>query len=71
MLISQGFNRETGYLATFKEHCKRSDTTDNIVVAKFSASDEDSDTKRQKKRSKFKEREENGEKHCKKNSSLY
>ena len=58
MLISQGFNPETGYLETFVEHCKRDDTTKIIAVAKFSASDDDSDTKRHKKRSKFKEREE-------------
>ena len=44
---------------------------DNIVKAKFSASDEDSDTKRHKKRSKFKERKGNGKKRRKKNSSLY
>ena len=48
MLISQGFNPETGYLATFVEHCKRADTTDNISGAKFSASEEDSNTKRKK-----------------------
>ena len=40
-------------------------------MAEFSASDEESATKRHKKRSKFKEREENGKKHHKKNSSLY
>ena len=40
-------------------------------MAKFYASDEDSDTKRKKKCSKFKEREENGKKCHKKNSSLY
>ena len=40
-------------------------------MAKFSASDEDSDTKKNKKRSKnFKEREYNGKKRLK-NSSLY
>ena len=44
---------------------------DNISVAKFSASDEDSDTKRHKKRSKSKERDDKGKKHRKKNSSLY
>ena len=54
MLISQSFNPETGYLVTFVEHCKRAETTDNIAVAKFSASDKDSNTKRNKKRSKFK-----------------
>ena len=59
MLILQGFNPETGYTETFVEHYKRNDTTDNISVANFSASDEDSDTKRHKKRSnKFKECEE-------------
>ena len=72
MLISQGFNLETGDLATFVEHWKLAETTYNIYVAKCSASDKDSDTKRHKKRSnKFKEREDNGKKHCKKNSSLY
>ena len=71
MLISQGFNPETWDLATFVEHCERADTTENIAMDKFSASDEESDTKRHKKRSKFKECEENGKKHCKKNSSLY
>ena len=44
------------------EQFEQADTTDNITVAKFSASDEDSATKRQKKRFKFKEREENGKK---------
>ena len=71
ILISQGFNPETGDLETFVENCKRAKTTDNITVAKFSASDEDSDTNRNKKRSNFKEREEKGKKHRKKNSSLH
>ena len=48
MMISQGFNPETGDLATFVEHCERADTTDNIAIAKFSASDEYSDTKKKK-----------------------
>ena len=38
---------------------------------KFSSSDEDRDTKRNKKRPKSKEWEENGKKRHKKNSSLY
>ena len=71
MLISQGFNTETGDLATFVENCERSESTDNIAMAKFSASDEDSDTKRKKKSSKFKEREKNGKKSHKKSSSIY
>ena len=72
VLISQVCNPETGVLKTFVEHCKRVKTTDNIAVAKFPASDKYSDTKSHKKRSKkFKEREENGKKHRKKNSSLY
>ena len=72
MLISQGFNPETGYLITSVEHCTQAETTDNITVAKCSASEEDSDTKRNKKRSKnFKEREDNDKKHSKKISSLY
>ena len=52
MLILQGFNQETGYLATFVKRYEQADTTDNIVVAKFSASEENSDTKRHKKQSK-------------------
>ena len=59
MLISQGFNPEPGDLATFVEHCERADTTDNIAVAKFSASDKESDTKGKTERSKFKGHEEN------------
>ena len=45
MLISQGFNPETGYMATFVEHCERAEITDNISGDKFSASDEESNTK--------------------------
>ena len=62
MLISKGFNPETGDLETFVENCERAETTDNIYGAKFSASDEDSDTKRKKKRLKFKEQDEHGKK---------
>ena len=71
VLVSQGFNPETGDLETFVEHCKRAETTDNIAGAKFAASDEDSDTKRKKKRLKFKGQDEHGKKHQKKNSKLY
>ena len=71
MQIFQGFNPETVDLATFVEHCKREETTDNISGDKFAASDEDSNTKRKKKCSEFKEREENGKKRHKKHSSLY
>ena len=72
VLILQGFNPETGYLETFVEHSERSETTDNIAMAKFSASDEDSGTNTHKNRSKkFKEDEDNGKKHRKKKSSLY
>ena len=45
-MISQSFNTETGDLATFIEHCKRAETTDNINMAKFSASFEDSNNKK-------------------------
>ena len=48
MLISKGFNPETGNLATFMEHCERAETMDNIAVDTFLASDKDSDTKRNK-----------------------
>ena len=60
MLISQGFNPETGDIETFVEHCKRAETTDNIAGAKSSASDKDSDTTRKKKIPKFKEQDEHG-----------
>ena len=71
MLISQGFNPETGDLETFVEHCERAETTDNIAGAKFSASDKDSDTKKKKKRLKFKGQDEHGKKHQKQHSKLY
>ena len=48
------------------EHCKRAETTENIAVAKFSDSDEESDTKKKKNCSKFKESEGNGKKRHKK-----
>ena len=35
VLISQGFNTETGDIETFVEHCERAETTDNIAGAKF------------------------------------
>ena len=44
MIISQGFNPETGYLVTFLEHCERAETTDKISIATFHASDSDGDT---------------------------
>ena len=71
MLILQGLNPETGDLDTFVEHWEQSKTTYNIAVAKSSASDEYSDTKRHKNCSKFKERVDNGKKYRKKNTSLY
>ena len=71
MLVSQGFNPETGDLTTFVEQDEQSEIADNIAMAKFSASDEDRDTKKHKKCSrKFKDREDNGKKR-RKNSSLY
>ena len=69
MLIFQGFNPETGDLETFMDHCKRAETTDNIAGAKFSASDEDSDTKKEKKRLNFKN--EHGKKHQNQHYKLY
>ena len=65
MLISQGFNPETGDIETFVENFKQVETTDNIAGAKFSASEEDSDTKRKKKHPKFKEQDKHGKKHNK------
>ena len=72
MLILQGFNPETGNMENFAEHYERACTRDNTTMANFYASDKESDTRRHKKLSKkFKEREDNGNKHHKKNSSLY
>ena len=71
MLIYQVFNPETVDLDTFVERCEWAETTDNIVGVKFSASDEDSDTKRKKKRPESKEQDEHGMKRHKKYSSLY
>ena len=48
MMISKGFNTDMEDLATFVEHCERAETTDNIATAKFSASDKDSDTMKNK-----------------------
>ena len=56
MLIYQGFNPETGDLETFVEHCERAETMDNIAGAKFSASDEDGDTKKKKSASSSKDK---------------
>ena len=53
------------------EHCERAETTDNIAVAKFAASDNDSTTKRKKKRLRFKGQDEHGKKRHKKHSKLY
>ena len=44
------------------EHSKRAETMDNIAGEKFAASDDKSDTKRKKKRPKFKEWYEHGKK---------
>ena len=71
MLISQGFNPETGYLETFVEHCERVETMDNIAGAKFDASDKDSDTKRKRNLLNSKGQDEHGKKHQKQNSKLY
>ena len=46
MLISQGFYPEKGDMATLVEHFEQAETTDNIAVARFSALDEDSTTKK-------------------------
>ena len=71
MMILHCFNPEKGDLSTFVEHCEQAENTDNIAMAKFSASDEDSDTKKNKKHSKkFRKREDNSKKR-RKNSSLY
>ena len=71
MMISQGFNPKTGDFVTSVEHFERDETTENIAMAKFPASDEYRDTMKIKKRSKkTKEHEDSGNK-CRNNSSLY
>ena len=71
MLISQIFNHKTGDLENFIEHCKRVETTNNIAMDNFPASDKDSDTMKNIKRSKkTNEREDSGKKR-RKNTSLY
>ena len=69
MLISQGLNPDTGDLETSMEHCKRAETRDNISGAKFTASDEDNDTKSKKMR--LKSKYEHGKKRQKHHSKLY
>ena len=71
VLISQGFNPETGDIETLVEHCERAETTDNIAGAKFAASDEDSDTKRKEKRLNFKGQDEHDNKRQKNHSKMY
>ena len=56
MIISQGFNPETEDLVIFVQNCKQAETTNNISGGNFSASDEDSDTKRNKNASSSKNR---------------
>ena len=50
------------------EHCKRAETTDDIVRAKFAASDEDSESRKKKR---LKSKDEHGKKHQKLSSKLY
>ena len=71
MLISQGFNPETGDIETFVEHYEWAETTYNITGVKFAASDKDSDTKRNKKRLKSKGQDEHVNKRQKQHSKLY
>ena len=71
ILISQGFIPQTIYLETFVDHCERAETTDSIAMARFSVSDKDSDTKREKKRPRFKEQDEHGKKRHKTHYLLY
>ena len=68
MLISQGFDPETGDLETFVEHFECTETTDDISGAKFSASDEDSDARKKKR---LKSKDEHGNKLQKQHSKLY
>ena len=67
MLINQGFNPETSTLETFVEHCERVETTDNIALATFAASDEDSEPRRKKRKSKS----DRGKKRIKRSTKMY
>ena len=76
MMISQGFNIETGELATFVKNWKWAETNENIALYKFPDSDLDSDTSNKKNRSKkSKKREDSNKKRhtdsSPQNSSLY
>ena len=68
MLINQGFNPETSTLETFVEHCECAETTDNIAGAKFSASDEDSKPRREKR---TKTKSDRGKKRIKRSTKMY
>ena len=68
ILFVQGFNPKTADLETFVEHFERTETTDNIARAKFSALDEDSDPKRKKR---IKSKDKHGKKHQTRSSKLY
>ena len=68
MLIAQGFNPEKSSLATFVEHCERTETTNDIAWAKFVASDEESEPRR-KMRSKTKS--DRGKKCLKRSTKMY
>ena len=46
MMIAQGFNMDSADIETSVEHCERAETTDDITGGKFSASDEDSETRK-------------------------
>ena len=71
MMILQSSNPETGYLATLVENWKRADTTDNISMAKYSASEKYSNKNKNKKRSKKTNECADSGKKRRKNSSIY
>ena len=68
ILIAQGFNPESSNIETFLEHCERATTTDDISGAKFSASDEDSESRKKKR---IKSKDDHGKKRQKRSSKLY
>ena len=67
MLINQGFNLETSALETFVENCERAETTDDIAGAKFAASDEESEPRRKKRKTKS----DRGKKSIKRSNKMY
>ena len=68
MLIAQGFNPESADIETFVQHCERAETTDDFSGAKFAASDEESELRKEKR---VKSKEKHGKKLQRSSSNRY